>query len=215
MSTNHTSENNQRICSQLVSREVGHCVSSLISHCAENPEAINGSGYDYEDVLNLCRNQDFESAFTDSGYEVRQSSDGTDYLGQFDKSLDDFEDETDEDGNTTTAQEQYDEYLSDNAEESVYIESVGDLDAEDPDYEAICRKLGIEDDADREVYEHWIVSDWFARRLAEHGETTGELFGLTIWGRTCTGQAIHLDGVIGEIAAEMEILEGQANDWSK
>lgn len=52
----------------------------------------------------------------------------------------------------------------------------------------------------REVFEHWIVSDWLANRLEEHGELVlRDLFGLTVWGRTCTGQAIALDSVIGAI----------------
>lgn len=56
----------------------------------------------------------------------------------------------------------------------------------------------------REVFEHWIVSDWLANRLEEHGERVlRDFFGLTVWGRTCTGQAISLDGVIGQIYAEL------------
>ena len=65
-----------------------------------------------------------------------------------------------------------------------------------------------------EALEHWIVSDWFAEKLADHGEITGELLGLTIWGRTCSGQTIAADGVVREIAEEMEILPGQKYAWS-
>jgi hypothetical protein len=72
-----------------------------------------------------------------------------------------------------------------------------------------------EQDEPNEVYEHWIVSDWFAGKLKERGETTGELFNLTIWGRCTTGQAISIDHVISEIAAEMQILEGQAREWTE
>ena len=39
--------------------------------------------------------------------------------------------------------------------------------------------------------------------------------GHNVWGRGSTGQAILLDWVVAQIAIEMEILEGQANDWSK
>lgn len=52
-----------------------------------------------------------------------------------------------------------------------------------------------------EVYEHWIVSDWLGRQLEKRGEIVGEFKGLTIWGRTCTGQAIFLDEVIQEIGS--------------
>jgi hypothetical protein len=64
-----------------------------------------------------------------------------------------------------------------------------------------------------EALEHWIVSEWFAKKLKEKGEIVGEFLGMTIWGRACTGQAILLDGVIEEIASDMEILEGQKNEW--
>jgi len=66
-----------------------------------------------------------------------------------------------------------------------------------------------------EILEHWIVTSWFADKLEEHGEKViRNFFGLdAIWCRRCSGQAILFDGVIGEIAAEMEILKGQKNEW--
>lgn len=50
-----------------------------------------------------------------------------------------------------------------------------------------------------EVFEHWIVSSWLGKKLQEHGETVVELYGLTIWCRTTTGQAIYCDCVIQQI----------------
>jgi hypothetical protein len=56
----------------------------------------------------------------------------------------------------------------------------------------------------REVYEHWIVSDWLADRLAEKGEKVDKDFvGLTVWARTTTGQGIASDSVIEAIAADL------------
>lgn len=67
-----------------------------------------------------------------------------------------------------------------------------------------------------EIFEHWIISDYLADKLENHGhKVLRDFFGMTIWCRPTTGQAILLDGVISEICAEMEILEGQKNDWSK
>lgn len=82
--------------------------------------------------------------------------------------------------------------------------SMGEYDEEDYEYS-------------NEPLEFWIVSDWFAEKLAEKGEATAELHGLTIWGRTTSGQAIFLDWVIKEIAHDMGILPGQENHeyWSK
>lgn len=67
----------------------------------------------------------------------------------------------------------------------------------------ICEGFGIEPHQ-REVYEHWIVSDWLADQLAAHGEKVDKDFaGLTIWARTTTGQAVYADGVIEQIAAKL------------
>ena len=70
--------------------------------------------------------------------------------------------------------------------------------------EELCSELDVDTDEYREeVYEHWLVSNWLARKLSERGYVTGNLCGLTIWGRCCTGQAICLDHVIQEIACEL------------
>ena len=51
-----------------------------------------------------------------------------------------------------------------------------------------------------EVFEHWIVSDHLANKLEEEDETIERDFhGLTVWGRTTTGQAISMDYVIRKI----------------
>lgn len=69
--------------------------------------------------------------------------------------------------------------------------------------EAVCREFDIEP-YQREVFEHWIVSDWLADRLAEKGEKVDKDFaGLTVWARTCTGQGIASDSVIIAIHAEL------------
>ena len=63
----------------------------------------------------------------------------------------------------------------------------------------------------KEALEFWAVSKYMGRKLREHGEAVMELFGLTIWGRTTSGQAILLDRVIEDIGHDMEILHGQAH----
>jgi len=56
----------------------------------------------------------------------------------------------------------------------------------------------------KEIYEWWVVSDWLAGQLEKHGEPVLINDYGTWWGRTCTGQAIHLDSVIEEIYDEIE-----------
>ena len=59
-----------------------------------------------------------------------------------------------------------------------------------------------------EALEHWIVSDWLADKLEAYGElTTKDFLGLTIWGRTCSGQAIMLDWVISKICNDLDMLK--------
>lgn len=54
---------------------------------------------------------------------------------------------------------------------------------------------------DRDALEHWVVSDWLARKLSENAEIVDTDFaGLAIWGRTMTGQAIECDEIIVAIA---------------
>lgn len=69
--------------------------------------------------------------------------------------------------------------------------------------ESVCEENGIEPHQ-REVYEHWIVSDWLADELAACGEKVDKDFdGMTVWARTTTGQAIYLDAVIERICAAL------------
>jgi len=51
----------------------------------------------------------------------------------------------------------------------------------------------------KEVYEWYLVSDWFATKLAEKGEVIVRYGLSTWWGRQATGQAVYLDPVITEI----------------
>lgn len=76
--------------------------------------------------------------------------------------------------------------------------------------EALCRDCSDAQDIcdlerldphEREIFEHWIVSDWLAEMLERLGERVSyDLHGLTVWGRTTTGQAIKLDYTIEQVA---------------
>ena len=70
--------------------------------------------------------------------------------------------------------------------------------------EELCRECDVDtDDFRDEVYEHWICSSWLAARLKERGYVVGELCGLTIYGRTCTGQSMSLDRNMQSLAIEL------------
>jgi len=83
--------------------------------------------------------------------------------------------------------------------------------------EAILREIEELEDLEQEpteIYEWWAVSDYLFDKLKSHGYCVVDAGSCYIWGRSTTGQAILLDHVIGIICAEMEILEGQENEWS-
>jgi hypothetical protein len=234
-SINFDSAENQRIREKLVHREVIQCVSSLVSHFAQNENALQGSNYSSDDLYPILSADDYENAARESDeVTILEHSDGSEYwldedaaelFKTFDTlhtspdgevyrlTADDAEElaelETDEERAAFLAKRgfQYDD-LND------FLEQRGTA-LEDADaWRAACDNFGIEPQT-REAYEHWTVSNWFADKLRERGEMIGELFGLTIWGRCTTGQSISMDSVIVSIALEMEILTGQANDWSK
>lgn len=75
---------------------------------------------------------------------------------------------------------------------------VEDLD-DDDDWLDFCNDHRLDPDQ-IEIYEHWIVSDYFAYKLKERGELVVDFLGFTIWGRTCTGQSISMDYGIQQIA---------------
>jgi hypothetical protein len=98
---------------------------------------------------------------------------------------------------------------------SIDDESVDWFDDEQEAIESWCYENDIDAyDYETEIYEHWIVTEWLAAKLESKGEKiTRDFFGMTIWGRGCTGQAILLDSVISGICSDLEILEGQRNEW--
>ena len=82
------------------------------------------------------------------------------------------------------------------------VEHVQALD--DDERRELCDELRIDADEYRaEVYEHWAVSNWLGGKLAARGQKTIGLYGMTVWCRCTTGQAICLDRVIQEIACEL------------
>ena len=97
------------------------------------------------------------------------------------------------------------------------LENFNDADASKPFTCPECKKqLDAEPESEpQEIFEWWIVSKWLAQKLSAKGEPVLEWGNNWYWGRTCSGQAILLDGVISEICEEMEILEGQRKDWGK
>jgi hypothetical protein len=70
-------------------------------------------------------------------------------------------------------------------------------------WQDLCESESIEP-YQREVFEHWIVSDWLADQLEARGEKVDRDFaGMIVWARTTSGQGIASDSVIEAIAADL------------
>lgn len=68
-----------------------------------------------------------------------------------------------------------------------------------------CEKCYSSTDHDpTEALEFWIVSERLANQLeSKHELITKDFYGLTIWGRTCSGQSISMDGIIQDCYKEI------------
>ena len=201
----------QELARRLVDREIYYRVSSLVStlsNLAQEclPSVLRNEGLDWEDdILPLLESTNYEEALrawvmdTD-GVDVQSLESAIEIdnywgefleeviipkLGQLGDDLDDWLD----------ADPERDEKFRELVFERLYKNS---------DMEELCRELDVDtDDFRGDIYEHWLISDWLARKLKERGETTGELCGLTVWGRGTTGQSICLDRVIQNLAIEL------------
>jgi hypothetical protein len=194
---------NQRICDQLVRREVVYCVSVMVSEISRLGTDVGD--WSYDEIIDLCVNRaQPEEALRESGYLLVDFGSDSHLVKASDK-----------------------ESMELLNEELLSAETVEEVDAihekaeeltcgvyQEDELDAACDTLGIDlTDYDREVLEHWIVSDFLAEKLRENGETVGELLGMTIWGRCTSGQAISMDWVIRKIASDMQILHGQRYAW--
>ena len=73
------------------------------------------------------------------------------------------------------------------------------------EYWASALQALVEDHAEpAEIYEWWAVNDWLAEKLEEIGEPVLSNSYGHWWGRTCTGQALIMDGTLQRVAAAIE-----------
>ena len=145
----------QRAVSDFVGREVHANVSMLISELALLKNC--DSDY-YDDILNICVQDDYQTAAEDEGWHEP-------------------------------------EY---NITHSFSNERLEQDSAAD-NWQMLCDEQDIEPYV-IEALEHWIVSDWLVNELSARGEmVSSDIYGLNIWGRATSGQAISIDAVICDI----------------
>ena len=93
--------------------------------------------------------------------------------------------------------------------ENLYI--TDDATAKDYGYASLAAMQEAGEDR-QEIYEWWFVSRWLYERLRKAGEPVIDSEYGYLWGRTCTGQAILLDGIIERIYAEMRSDRGKEDE---
>lgn len=204
----------QRACSAFVQRNVIYCASTLIYELREVAENLD----DYDTYLTLTGGRpDYEEA---ARYFIMQDAD----LGQLEEIVeqyeywDDVKDRVGYDAYVETCEEgelepdDFEDWLKgqDDCHEhkdsftTAVRKDVWRIVEENQDaFEWVCSEYSLDPDY-IEVYEHYIVDRYFGARLHERGEIVEEYLGLLLWGRTCTGQSISMDGVIENMVRDLD-----------
>ena len=210
----------QELARRLVDREIYYCVSSLVStlsNLAQNCDSrvLRDECLSWEeDILPLLESVNYEEAVRawvmDSRGTDVESLERAVEIGGY------WENVVDASGYTTYLSEfiptpeqeeafDFQEWLdADSERDEKFRELVFKQLEETSDMSELCRELDIDtDDFRDDLYEHWVVSSWLARKLKERGYVVGELCGLAIYGRACTGQSMCLDHNMQSIAIEL------------
>lgn len=227
----------QELAGRLVQREVVCCVSSLmtgvmrLSQLVSYEEMQDALSTDSDELSKLFVRQDYEEAaraFIMDDADLDQLEEIAEQHGYWRDVLADakvpevWADDPDEDGDRFWGLKDSNAvhdavYADEDDAREAAIESVlpairacvWGLVNTDDEFRWVCNEYNLDTDQ-LEVYEHWVISDWLQRKLAEKGEITGDVCGLTIWGRCTSGQSISLDGVIREITQEL-----WPEEWSR
>lgn len=176
---------NQDIKGKFVSREVYCNVNSLVEYCLNKGFEDSDSPINFDELENYYSYPEYSGTYAEFEGGTEEEKDAE--IERLKELQNDFDtDEPDEE------KEKIYDIIRDEIEELENLEN-------EP----------------QEVFEWWAVSEYLYRKLKSKGCVVCDCGSCYVWGRTTTGQAILLDGVISEICSDMEILEGQANDWNK
>lgn len=189
---------------EFVGREIIYCASSLIGDLSRlmsdaSRETRQHIGVDEDELMDLMRREDWE---TPLDWHIDHDMDRVELID----ALESFGVEPE--GELDLNHEPWVGIPDDDLRATL----LAHLSEEDDDRRTFMSENRIEVEYD-EVYEHWIVTNWLAERLKEKGEITGEVCGLTIWGRCTTGQSISMDGVIQRIYTELTGAEVTSADY--
>ena len=199
------STKNQRIRDMLRQRNVKLCCSGMIQTLVQaGPDLMEELDINFEDLASVLSQPDYEQA-VEEWIEDDASIDDLVEAELIERPKDDEDDVQIENAEDTLRK-----VAARNARK-LTADQLRDL-YNDHD---IARTSSTND---IEALEHWIVDSSFGRKLGEFGEmVSSDIFpdDWTVWGRTTSGQAISMDYVIAQIAASMQILDGQKYSWTE
>ena len=199
------STKNQRIRDMLRQRNVKLCCSGMIQTLVQaGPDLMEELDINFEDLASVLSQPDYEQA-VEEWIEDDASIDDLVEAELIERPKDDEDDVQIENAEDTLRK-----VAARNARK-LTADQLRDL-YNDQD---IARTSNTDD---VEALEHWIVDGHFGRYLGEFGEmVSSDIFpdGWTVWGRATSGQAISMDYVIAQIAASMQILDGQKHSWAE
>lgn len=183
--TQYNSTKNQEIKRKFVEREILTCQSMLVEELLKS----NMDGFEYDDIENLYINNEDEIE------ELQEKNEN------LQEQIDELSDEIDND-NTLD-----DSLIADREKQ------IQNLEQEIEEIDNKIEELKLEQEEPQEIYEWWLITSWFADKLRGYNEPIIDNDYGIWWGRGTSGQAILLDYVISKICEDMEILEGQNNEW--
>jgi len=199
------STKNQRIRDMLRQRNVKLCCSGMIQTLVQaGPDLMEELDINFEDLASVLSQPDYEQA-VEEWIEDDASIDDLVEAELIEKQKDDEDDVQIENAEDT---------LCKVAARNARKLTADQLRVLYNDHD-IARTSSTND---IEALEHWIVDSSFGRKLGEFGEmVSSDIFpdDWTVWGRTTSGQAISMDYVIAQIAASMQILDGQKHSWAE
>lgn len=193
----------QRACGLWVERNIGQCVSSLMYDVGRNLEECSRIfDFDYDEALGWFQREDYSEVVSD-------------FIDDAD--LDDLETIADMVGDWEKVAYSVlgmspEEYAAEETSEEDQTEDlkalrtkVKALITNDSEYAEIGRHFNLDPDY-TEIFEHWTLPErWTANDLEAEGETVFEFGGMTIWGRTTSGQSISIDYVIRKIVKALDV----------
>jgi len=204
----------QRVCGAYVRHHIGPCVSSLMYDVGQNLEDCSRIfDFDYDEAINWFQVPDYETAvdyFIDSA-DLDDLETIADMVGDWSDVIDDIPKAYEESAGAGFTIESLglrgdDEYdLNQEALEASIKEIRAKVKAmiSNQSYQEISEHFNLEPDYN-EALEFWVLNEgYFMNELQARGEIVFEFCNLRIWGRTTSGQAISIDGVIRRMVRDL------------